>query len=574
MSVPERNVIAIPAGTELLATDSILVLPDGGDNLKLLTPEQFGVGLAREASGAYTPLAYARAVTLEHDIMDGATHPLSAYFGTLAAAQEVFPHAVALSDELFWACLQACFIDGLSSGAYGHVVIPGGVGLVNRTLAPPLAHGMLIEGSGAARSTGYGTRLLWRGNDTDTFLRFSDVSRSLLRNISLVVDSASYPCDTAVAYENVSGGITPTANALDNVVIQGTAGYILRAGVHFRHGGVDGNNDLNVLNRCEITGYNRAGVLQTQSQSKGNHIRNCSIAAYSLGSADSIGVSLGWDSLAGIPSAVGVSGGSCHIVGGTLSSHQRADVYVYSPVDTLTITEMQSEGSARLLETEGSSSAIGPTIINSVRWSNAGHLHADGEFIKFRHGGPLVIVAGVFQDTNPPSSQVMRIRCDGAGPDSLTIIGTAVTTLATSLFTAGGGTGNLIAGTVPVNGLVANLDLYNIATNTHTHIPHTFWGKHQVGTTGAELTSRVSGTKTWDPGSVADIAETTTTVTVTGAALGDVVTGLGFSLSLQGMKLTGYVSAANTVTVVLRNDTGGALDLASGTLRAVVEKYA
>lgn len=77
----------------------------------------------------------------------------------------------------------------------------------------------------------------------------------------------------------------------------------------------------------------------------------------------------------------------------------------------------------------------------------------------------------------------------------------------------------------------------------------------------------VSGSKTWDPASVASGAQTTTTVTVTGAAVGDLVAA-GFSLDLQGMQLTGYVSAGNTVTVVLRNGTAVPLDLGSGTLRA------
>jgi hypothetical protein len=80
----------------------------------------------------------------------------------------------------------------------------------------------------------------------------------------------------------------------------------------------------------------------------------------------------------------------------------------------------------------------------------------------------------------------------------------------------------------------------------------------------------LQGTATYDPGSLADGAGVTTTVTVTGAALGDYVEGLSFSLDLQGITLTGYVSAADTVAVRFQNETTGALDLASGTLRAKV----
>jgi len=83
------------------------------------------------------------------------------------------------------------------------------------------------------------------------------------------------------------------------------------------------------------------------------------------------------------------------------------------------------------------------------------------------------------------------------------------------------------------------------------------------------LPSFVSGTKTWDPPSILDAAQTTTTVTVTGAALGDAVIAT-FSVSLQALQLTAYVSAANTITVVLLNRTGAAVDLPSGTLRADV----
>jgi hypothetical protein len=62
------------------------------------------------------------------------------------------------------------------------------------------------------------------------------------------------------------------------------------------------------------------------------------------------------------------------------------------------------------------------------------------------------------------------------------------------------------------------------------------------------------------------------TVTVTGAALGDIVIGVSASVDLAGLQVTGYVSAANTVALRFRNDTGGAVDLASATYRVIVAK--
>ena len=80
------------------------------------------------------------------------------------------------------------------------------------------------------------------------------------------------------------------------------------------------------------------------------------------------------------------------------------------------------------------------------------------------------------------------------------------------------------------------------------------------------------GSATYDAANLVDGAGATSTITVTGAALGDFVVGLSYGVDLQGITLTGYVSAANTVSFRLQNETGGAIDLASTTVRAVVLK--
>jgi len=80
-----------------------------------------------------------------------------------------------------------------------------------------------------------------------------------------------------------------------------------------------------------------------------------------------------------------------------------------------------------------------------------------------------------------------------------------------------------------------------------------------------------SGSATYDPPSLADGAGATTTVTASGAELGDYATA-SFSLDLQGITVSAYVSAANTVAVRFQNESGGVLDLASGTLRVTTRK--
>ena len=81
-----------------------------------------------------------------------------------------------------------------------------------------------------------------------------------------------------------------------------------------------------------------------------------------------------------------------------------------------------------------------------------------------------------------------------------------------------------------------------------------------------------TGSATYDAPSIAAGGTTTTTVTVTGAALGDYVSSVSLGISSAGLVITGYVSAANTVTVVLYNPTAGAIDLASTTLSIEVMK--
>jgi hypothetical protein len=98
----------------------------------------------------------------------------------------------------------------------------------------------------------------------------------------------------------------------------------------------------------------------------------------------------------------------------------------------------------------------------------------------------------------------------------------------------------------------------------------------KLGLTGATITKLLTGTKVFDWASLASGATAlNTTVTVTGAALGDVVLGCSMSVAVPaGCFLQGQVTGADTVTVTLYNISGGAVDLASGTLRAVVARVA
>lgn len=98
------------------------------------------------------------------------------------------------------------------------------------------------------------------------------------------------------------------------------------------------------------------------------------------------------------------------------------------------------------------------------------------------------------------------------------------------------------------------------------------------GTRALFVTAALTGTAVQDFASVATGAATSAVdVTVTGAAVGDVAvadisTGSGASADASRYCVFARVRAANTVAVWVLNFSGGAVDLASGTIRVWVYK--
>lgn len=79
------------------------------------------------------------------------------------------------------------------------------------------------------------------------------------------------------------------------------------------------------------------------------------------------------------------------------------------------------------------------------------------------------------------------------------------------------------------------------------------------------------GTATYDPPSLAAGGVASTTVSVSNAIVGEPAQ-VYFSNALQGVVMTGWVSAAGVVTIQFYNPTAGAIDLASGTVGAIVAR--
>jgi len=68
---------------------------------------------------------------------------------------------------------------------------------------------------------------------------------------------------------------------------------------------------------------------------------------------------------------------------------------------------------------------------------------------------------------------------------------------------------------------------------------------------------------TWNPSSISTGGSATQAITVNNTSLGDFVV-VSADYDLQGCYAGGYVSASNTVQIVVINNTGSAVDLGSG----------
>ena len=144
-----------------------------------------------------------------------------------------------------------------------------------------------------------------------------------------------------------------------------------------------------------------------------------------------------------------------------------------------------------------------------------------------------------------------------ASSDGIVLIGDGLTVIGGNFYNAGGAQYSInLASTRPTRSKYLG--------PTPAVAPNDPFNDLGEGLTGSSLAlnpaDQVTGTST-----------IIATITVTGAALGDRVTA-AFSLDLQGMSLSAYVSATNTVKVVLTNLTGGNINLLAGDLRVKVSK--
>lgn len=104
----------------------------------------------REIGGVYNVKAFGA-------VCDGSSRPLSTIYGSLAAAQAVYPHATALTNQLDWAAIQGAINAAFSAGG-GSVFVPPGVCLNDGTLVLKYKVNLLGGSLGAYAKNTFGTR--------------------------------------------------------------------------------------------------------------------------------------------------------------------------------------------------------------------------------------------------------------------------------------------------------------------------------------------------------------------------------------------------------------------------------
>ena len=194
-----------------------------------------------------------------------------------------------------------------------------------------------------------------------------------------------------------------------------------------------------------------------------------------------------------------------------------------------------------------------------------------------RSGGNITLANSYFYTRSFPQTEIQSKNSLAYDPPSLATLTSASTTI--PVFGATLGDFVVVGFDSGAAGNLNNVNLFGYVSATDTVTA--YFVNRTSGTVDLAAGTLVAykvkpdfdfyGTATYDAPSLAANAGATTTVTVTGARVGDIAM---FSMGVDQAGVVGFatVSANDTVTVRFQNESGGVVDLASTTLRVGVFK--
>ena len=112
----------------------------------------------------------------------------------------------------------------------------------------------------------------------------------------------------------------------------------------------------------------------------------------------------------------------------------------------------------------------------------------------------------------------------------------------------------------------------NIAEFGPSTMPHIEYDGAAVLVAGSPIAPVLRASKSWTPGNIGDSGVAVTTITVNGAAQGDVAGASHSEFGGDDFIISAYVQSANTVRVLILNKSGETMTVGSGTLQVMVWK--
>ncbi|MCT5234018.1 hypothetical protein LZL25_10610 [Pseudomonas aeruginosa] len=215
-------------------------------------------------------------------IADGAYHPLSERFASLAEAQAVYPHATALTDSIDWAAYQAA----INSGA-PHVHAPGGHYVMNR--------GTLAERDIRYTGDGYATRVDFSLADGPGSCMLTQGELVQIGDLSVSVVKGARTLTFATAPDLAPGDVVIVYNPTNGSWLADRDPY--RAGEMWKVHSVSGStvtiygNSSSVYPFSEVDVYRMRGVRVSVDQMHFSPSDTYSIAPFKVVFGDGVKVS-------------------------------------------------------------------------------------------------------------------------------------------------------------------------------------------------------------------------------------------------------------------------------------------
>lgn len=378
-----------------------------------------------KASTGFTPISYTTDRPLDPrdeygGIGDGAPHPLSSRYSSLAEAQIRYPHATALTDEIDWCALQGVINDSVTAGSPAtvtrngkrDVLIAAGDWVLNRPLAVESVLNFSMRGLGKS------TRLRLSGDALTCMLDLNGTAHSTFSDFNFASTRvpATNSCTCALWVRRNGTNRSSTENTFANIEVR-EINYT-RAGVEVGENAVNGQVDNTKFTGVSVTGDARwhqstgtsanAASFYVGTGTAGNNLIHSFYGCVAILNAQGLFV----DNTAPVS-----------WFGGSIQTMWNSDLFMRGQ-SFLTVDNTRSEGSSSILRTGNASLAAFASLSNY--WFNtiAASLAANRQLIAWQYGGSLVLEN--LYCTNPTALPITINGSPGSGAAVVTSTGVAI----------------------------------------------------------------------------------------------------------------------------------------------------